>query len=148
VGWALCPPDLVRRAQKLYLTMGVHHPMCAEAFGHLILSRRIIWDRWSSEVRQRINTNRLLVDEFLRGRDDLEWVELAGGVMVFPRIKSDFSATQLADLLRHRYGTFIIPGHFFEDDRHFRLAFGAPAKDLQQGLTHLGSALNELGRAA
>jgi aspartate/methionine/tyrosine aminotransferase len=148
VGWALCPPDLVRRAQKLYFTMGVHHPMCAETFGHLVLSRPSVWERWSREVRQRINTNRLILNEFLRGRDDLEWVEPAGGVMVFPRIRGDFPATRLADLLRCRYGTFIIPGRFFEDDRHFRLAWGAAPEVLRRGLDHVASALSELAQDA
>jgi aspartate/methionine/tyrosine aminotransferase len=144
LGWALCPPELVRRAQELYVSMGVHNPMCAEVFGHLLLSREAVWDRWVGVVRRRVEKNRSLVDQFLARRDDLEWVAPAAGVMVFPRIKGGFSGRQLAALLRERYDTFVIPGHYFEDDRHFRLAFGAHPDILQQGLRHLGSALDEL----
>jgi hypothetical protein len=148
IGWAICPPDLVRRAQGLYFAMGVHHPICAEVFGHLILSRGAVWKRWSGAVRGRIESNRQLVDEFLNGRNDLEWVRPPGGVMVFPRIKGSFTSTELAECLRRRFDTFIIPGRFFEDDRHFRLAWGASQPRLRQGLGNLVAALDELGRTA
>jgi aspartate/methionine/tyrosine aminotransferase len=145
LGWALCPPDLVSRAQRLYFAMGVHNPICAEVIGHRLLSRPQVWERWVAAVRQRICENRPLVDAFLQQRDDLEWVRPAGGVMVYPRIRGDFNSQQLAELLRQRYDTFIIPGHFFEDDRHFRLSFGAPGHILQQGLKNVTSALDQLG---
>ena len=147
LGWALCPPELVHRAERLYISLGVHNPVCAEVFGHLLLSRSPVWDRWVEEIRRRIDETTPMVNRFLGGRDDLEWVEPAGGVMVFPRIKGGFTGRQLANLLRERYDTFIVPGHYFEDDRHFRLAFGAPLQVLRQGLSHLASALDELARA-
>jgi aspartate/methionine/tyrosine aminotransferase len=146
LGWALCSPDLVRRAQRLYFSLGVHNPFCAEVFGHLFLSRSRKWSRWVAGLQSRIQETAPMVQRFLRARDDLEWVEPAGGVMVFPRIKGNFSGSQLADLLRQRYDTFVVPGRFFEDDRHFRLAFGAPPKVLHQGREHLASALDELAQ--
>ncbi len=148
LGWALCPPELVEKAQQLYVSMGVHNPICAEVFGHLVLSRRAVWDRWTQAVQGRIMENRALVHEFLAGRDDLEWVMPAAGVMVFPRIRRGFTGRQLAVLLRERYDTFVVPGHYFEDDRHFRLAFGATPAKLRQGLVHLACALDELGQRA
>jgi aspartate/methionine/tyrosine aminotransferase len=148
LGWALCPPRLVRRAQEMYVSMGVHNPMCSEVFGHLILSREDIWNGWTGAVRRRIESNRTEVDRFLTGRDDLEWVDPAAGVMVFPRIRKDFTGSQLTRLLLERYDTFVVPGRYYEDDRHFRLAFGAAPEDLQQGLRNLGQALDELGKVS
>jgi aspartate/methionine/tyrosine aminotransferase len=148
LGWALCSPQLVRRAQEMYISMGVHNPMCSEVFGHLILSREAVWDRWSEAVRRRIEGNRTTVDRFLAGRDDLEWVDPAAGVMVFPRIRKDFTGSQLTRLLLERYDTFVVPGRYYEDDRHFRMAFGAAPEDLQKGLRNLGQALDELGETS
>ena len=148
LGWALCPPELMRRAQELYVSMGVHNPMCSEVFGHLILSREAIWDRWVESCRQRIDQNRLAVDSFLAGREDLEWVAPAAGVMIFPRIRGKFTGSQLARQLIEHHETFLVPGRYYEDDRHFRLSFGAPPPDLQQGLRHLGEALDELREAS
>ena len=144
VGWALCPPELVRRAQRLYFTMGVHHPVCSEVFGHLILSRPAVWERWSEAVRGRIAENRPVVDEFFANRSDLEWIEPAGGLMAFPRIRGSCDSTRLAERLRRRFDTFIIPGRFFEDDRHFRLAWGTAEPNLRRGLANLARALDEL----
>lgn len=146
LGWALCPRELVCRAQRSYFSLGVHNPICAEVFGHLILSRSPVWSGWTGEIKRRIRETTPMVNRFLRERGDLEWVEPAGGVMVFPRIKG-FNGRQLAKLLRERYDTFIVPGHFFEDDRHFRLAYGASPPVVRRGLSHLASALDELGQA-
>ncbi len=146
IGWALCPPEMVRRAQRLYFTMGVHQPICAEAFGHAVLSRKAVWDRWSEAARGRIVENRPAVDDFISGREDLEWVEPADGLIAFPRLKGSFPSTELAERLRSRFDTFIIPGRFFDDDRHFRLAWGAGPPLLRKGLDHLAEALDELGR--
>ena len=145
IGWAICDPEMVRRAQRKYFTMGVHHPICSEAFGHAILSRREVWDRWVGACSRRIAENRPTMEAFIHGREDLQWVEPAAGLMAFPRLRGSFSSTELAEHLRHRFDTFIIPGRFFDDDRHFRLAWGAPGPVLRQGLHHLAAALDELG---
>lgn len=145
IGWALCDPDLVGRAQKLFFTMGVHQPICSEALGHAILGRPQVWDRWVQACRRRIVENRPAVDAFISGREDLEWIEPAAGLIAFPRLHGPFSSTELADELYRRFDTFIIPGRFFDDDRHFRLAWGAPGPALQEGLHRLATALDELG---
>jgi aspartate/methionine/tyrosine aminotransferase len=145
IGWALCDADTVRLIQRLYFAMGVHHPFCSEAFGQAILGRREVWDRWAGACRQRIRENRPVVETFIGGREDLRWVAPADGLIGFPRIGGSFSSTELADHLRRRFGTFIIPGRFFDDDRHFRLAWGAEGAVLRQGLSHLATALDELG---
>lgn len=144
LGWALCSPSLVKQAQRLYISLGVHNPICAEVFGHRILSRSLGWERRVDGIQRRLAETTPMVEDFLQGRDDLAWVEPAGGVMVFPRIKGNFSGRRLAEFLRERYDTFVIPGHYFEDDRHFRLAYGAPPEVLRQGLKNLGCALDEL----
>jgi len=145
IGWAFCDPEMVRRAQRLYFTMGVHHPICAEVFGHAILGRRAVWERWARACSRRIAENRPAVDAFIGGREDLQWVEPAAGLIAFPRLRGAGSSTELAELLRRRFDTFIIPGRFFDDDRHFRLAWGAAGPALRQGLDHLAAALDVLG---
>ena len=145
IGWALCDPEMVHRLHRLYFTMGVHHPISSEAFGHAILSRQAVWDRWVEACRRRIAENRPAVDAFIGGREDLQWVEPAAGLIAFPRLKDSRFSTELAEMLRCRFNTFIIPGRFFDDDRHFRLAWGAAGPALRKGLDHLATALDELG---
>jgi aspartate/methionine/tyrosine aminotransferase len=53
-------------------------------------------------------------------------------------------AQRIDDLLRERYDTSVVPGHWFEMPEHFRVGFGLPTEDFEAGLSRLGSALDEL----
>jgi aspartate/methionine/tyrosine aminotransferase len=44
--------------------------------------------------------------------------------------------------LRAKYEVGLIPGHFFEMPKHFRLGFGGDHANLQEGLARLSEALH------
>jgi aspartate/methionine/tyrosine aminotransferase len=71
----------------------------------------------------------------------LEWVEPTGGVVCFPRVRSDVIADmdRFYEVLNTEHGTFVGEGHWFEADRHhFRLGFGWPTtEELEGGLDSL-----------
>ena len=76
-----------------------------------------------------------------------EWVEPAGGVVGFPRIRSNVGVDpdRFYEILIDRYGTVVGPGHWFEQPRtSFRLGYGWPTPDeLAHGLAGLSAALTD-----
>jgi aspartate/methionine/tyrosine aminotransferase len=90
------------------------------------------------------------VEAWMGDQQDLEWVEPAGGVVCFPRIKSG-SRVQVDDfyrILNGEYGTFVGPGHWFEMERRsMRIGYGWPkAAELTEGLENIMHALEEAKR--
>jgi len=78
-----------------------------------------------------------------------EWIEPAGGVVGFPRIRPDLGVDvdRFYELLLERYGTVVGPGHWFEQPRElFRLGFGWPSPaELAEGLANLSASLTDAG---
>ena len=86
-----------------------------------------------------------IVRDWIAGQDMFEWVEPQGGVVAFPRIRPDLEVDvdEFYRILNERYGTFVGPGHWFEQSRrHFRLGYGWPTGDqLREGLANLEAAV-------
>jgi aspartate/methionine/tyrosine aminotransferase len=90
---------------------------------------------------------RATVREWLATEPRLEWVEPAGGVVAFPRIKPGVSVdvARFYARLNGEFRTWVGPGHWFEqDDRYMRIGFGWPtAPELSQGLANVSRALGQ-----
>jgi aspartate/methionine/tyrosine aminotransferase len=93
------------------------------------------------EMRQRLR----LVGEWIEGEPLLEWVRPAGGVVCFPRMRSEPPGGTAAfyQRLLGAYGAYVGPGHWFEmSDDFFRLGYGWPTRDeLEAGLGAISRAL-------
>jgi aspartate/methionine/tyrosine aminotransferase len=76
-----------------------------------------------------------------------EWLEPAGGVVGFPRIRPevDVDVDRFYEVLLEEHGTVVGPGHWFEQSRrHFRLGYGWPQPaELEAGLAGLSQAVRE-----
>jgi DNA-binding transcriptional MocR family regulator len=78
----------------------------------------------------------------------LTWVEPSGGVVCFPKISSEVELPKFYRLLEAS-GTFVGPGHWFEQsehvtnpDQHFRLGYSwASTTELELGLKNITLAL-------
>ncbi len=68
-----------------------------------------------------------------------------GGSLLFPRLPADIDADALANHLRDRYSTLVVPGRFFEATRHIRISFGVPPARLARGLANISHAMDDLG---
>lgn len=112
---------------------------------------------WLPEIKSRIAAGFAVVRDFMAAQRDLEWVEPAGGVVAFPRIRSldepgqaprHIDLDRFYALLRDRYATAVGPGHWFEQPRHYlRIGYGWPSlTDLQAGLTCITQALADARR--
>ena len=103
-------------------------------------------------IRDHIRSHFQIVRDWMASPDTaalLEWVQPHGGVVCFPRIRdpriTGVDVDAFYRILNDRYGTFVGPGHWFEQDRrHMRIGFGWPTTaDLRTGLSHVVSALRD-----
>lgn len=94
-----------------------------------------------AEWRRRLDR----IAEWIAGEELLEWVRPSGGVVCFPRMKTDPTGGTDAFYRRllSEHGTYVGPGHWFGmPDRYFRLGFAWPnAEELEGGLAGISAAL-------
>ena len=139
-GWVLAEPELAERMWRLNDLFGVNQAHPAErlaciAFEHI--------DQVIGENPAMLARNRKAWNEFIASRDDLDGMPTGHGITTFPRWTGG-DTERLEALLRDRYDTAVVPGRWFEMPDHFRVGFGLPTSDLEEGLNRLGSALDEL----
>jgi hypothetical protein len=139
-GWIFAEPDLAERMWRLNDLFGVNQAHQAErlaciAFEHL---REVV-----GETPAMLERNRSLFNAFLSARSDLEGMRAEHGITAFPRW-SGGDTERLDAVLRERYDTAVVPGRWFEMPDHFRIGFGLPTADFEEGLNRLGAALDEL----
>jgi aspartate/methionine/tyrosine aminotransferase len=139
-GWILTEPELAERMWRLNDLFGVNQAHPAErlaciAFEHI---DEVIGDNPAMLERNRDRWN-----EFVESRDDLDCMPAEHGITAFPRW-SGGDTERLDALLRETYDTAVVPGRWFEMPEHFRIGFGLPESELEEGLLRLGSALDEL----
>jgi aspartate/methionine/tyrosine aminotransferase len=139
-GWILAEPELARRMWRLNDLFGNIPAHPAERLSVIALSNL---DSIRNRARALVARNRVLLNQFLDSRDDLETVRPPFGTVVFPRVKSG-SVDKLVSVLRERYETSVVPGKFFEMQNHIRIGIGCDSEMLRSGLERLGSALDEL----
>jgi aspartate/methionine/tyrosine aminotransferase len=139
-GWIVAEPELAQGIWRLNDLFGVMAPHPAELLSLVALQRL---DELSSRVRELLQINRQLVNEFLDSRNDLEAARPEFGTTVFPRLKHG-DCEHLMALLREKYETSVVPGRFFGMPEHFRLGMAGDTKTLTEGLARLGAALDEI----
>lgn len=98
-------------------------------------------------IRERIALHRGIVSDWIAAEPLLEWVPPEAGVACFPRIRDDagVDVDLFHRVLNERHGTFVGPGHWFEQPRrYFRIGFGWPrTEELRDGLAAVSAALRE-----
>lgn len=139
-GWIVAEPDLAQGIWRLNDLFGVMAAHPAERLSVVALAQL---DQISARVQALLQTNRVLVNQFLDSRADLEVVKPEFGTIVFPRVKQG-TTEQLIALLRTKYETSVVPGSFFEMPAHFRLGIAGDTETLSKGLERLSAALDEV----
>ncbi len=98
-------------------------------------------------IRDRIREHHRILESFYAKEKRLERVPTQGGVVSFPRIRKDsgVDVDRFYEILNSKFGTFVGPGHWFEQDRaSMRIGFGWPTtEELREGLAHISRALND-----
>lgn len=138
-GWILASPPLAKRMwllNDLYGAVAAHSAerMSVIAFEHL--------PQFRERARKLLTANRAVLKAFLDSRADLDCYRPPAGTVVFPRLRHG-DPELFFELLRQKYETTVVPGHFFEMPQHFRIGIGGDTAALRAGLERLGAALDE-----
>ena len=92
------------------------------------------------------------LSDWMQHQHDLEWVKPEGGVVCFPRFRSDcpVDIERFYRILNDKYKTFVGPGHWFEMERRYlRIGYGWPSlQDLREGLSAISLAAKEAQTAS
>ncbi len=140
-GWLLGPRDVIRRAALIHDMLGNNGVAPGEQLELAAFRRLRAISRRSHGI---LDPNLALVRRFFAREPRLDAVVPSGGNVVFPRLPRGLDADRLADHLRTRYSTLIVPGRFFEAPRHVRFSFGMRALLLSRGLRNISAALDDL----
>lgn len=138
-GWVLSSPEIaerIRRARDVVDGSGsiVAERLAVLAFGHL--------DALSARARTLLTRNRSIIEDFLRSRNELDYVAPDGGTVVFPRLREVSDTRIFAERLLSERGTAVVPGHFFQAPAHLRIGFSGDTGTLEDGLQQLAAALD------
>ncbi|MBK7350596.1 MAG: pyridoxal phosphate-dependent aminotransferase [Gemmatimonadetes bacterium] len=97
-------------------------------------------------IAAQVRAGRDTLRRWMAGEPRMEWVEPAGGVVAFPRIRAEagVDVARFYQELNGTHKTWVGPGHWFErDDRYMRLGFGWPTPaELAAGLANVSAALS------
>jgi aspartate/methionine/tyrosine aminotransferase len=141
-GWILAEPELARRIWLLDDLFDVNMAHPAERLSVVVFRN---FERVREQSRALLETNLVLLNQFLSGRSDLEVPLLQFGTTVFPRLLTG-AVDKFCELFRDKYEGTVVPGTFFEMPDHFRIGIGGETEPLKESLEQLGVALDEFGR--
>jgi aspartate/methionine/tyrosine aminotransferase len=147
IGWIACRDDAIREtllaAKEQILLAGA---TIDEELAARVLEAR---PRLLPVIRDKVERHLAIVRDWMAGHDVFEWVEPRAGVVGFVRFRDgvEVDVDAFYDSLLAEFGTYVGPGHWFDQDRRsFRLGFAWPATDeLERGLDGL---LKAAARAA
>ncbi len=142
-GWVLASPELAERMWRINDLFAATPAHPAEMISVVALDNL---DNVAARAKQLLDTNRKTMNSFLDSRQDIEFVRPQHGTIVFPRLRSG-SVDDFLRLLREKYETSAVPGHFFDMAQHFRAGIGGDSEMTRIGFERLASALDEYRRA-
>lgn len=142
VGWlACCDENLMETLLAAKEQVFISGAVIDEELAARALDRRAqILER----VRRIVQDHLSIVRSWIDASEIFEWVEPQAGVVGFPRIRPgvEIDVDRFYGELFNTNGTYVGPGHWFDQDRRFfRLGFAWPTTDeLVRGLEALDSA--------
>ncbi len=139
-GWILAEPEIAQRMRLLHDVFGAVGPQPSERLSVVALTKL---PKFIGRAKRILETNRVVLNDFLDTREDLEVVRARSGTTSFPRLLKG-RVEDLYDSLHQKYDTAIVPGRFFESPQHFRIGMCAEPELFKIGVERLGAALDEL----
>lgn len=139
-GWTLSSESVAARLRRTRDVVDGTGAIVAERLGVIAFEHL---DDLHARAHALLGVNRPLALDFLRSRLELEFVEPAGGTVVFPRLRGVEDTSAFAARLLEQHDTAIVPGRFFQSPTHFRLGFSGATDALRGGLEALGAALDD-----
>ncbi len=136
-GWILAQRELawrIRRLNDLHAATAVYpgELLSLAAFRKL--------DRLRERARRIVETDRKLLDEFLKQQRGVGGVSTRWGTTAFLRLENG-NADAFVERLLAQFETSVVPGRFFEMPDHFRIGMGVDNAMFAEGLNRLAQAL-------
>jgi aspartate/methionine/tyrosine aminotransferase len=146
IGWMITRN---KRLQELFLAAKEQIFLCNsvidEEIAFQFLSQKA---RFMPPILEKIKCNFEILESWINKNNYLEWVKPQGGVICFPRIKTNIEIKTglFYKILLEKHKTLVGPGHWFEmDSRYMRIGYGWPEADsLKKGLNNILSVLGEI----
>jgi aspartate/methionine/tyrosine aminotransferase len=139
-GWILAEAELAERMRRLNDIFGAVSPFPSDYLSVVALKNL---DKISARAKSILEPNRVLLNQFLDSRNDLQAVRTEYGTTSFPRLLNG-TVDELCAILRNQYETSVVPGRFFEMPDHFRIGICSETVMIKEGLERLGAALDRL----
>jgi aspartate/methionine/tyrosine aminotransferase len=138
IGWLIGPPSLVATcwSQHDYLTIGPNK--LSDRLAQTAVDARNR-ERCYARTRAILQHNLKIAREWLQdfgGR--LTWQEPQAGAIALVKYESDVPSIQLADRVRTRQSTLIVPGVHVGLERYLRVWIGGREPFLREGLRRIG----------
>lgn len=115
-----------------------------EYIGYVALSQKT---EWINQNDATIADRFAVAKEWIEHEDLMEWVEPRAACTCFPRIKpeAEVDIEKVYRLMNDKYGTYVGPGHWFEQDkRYMRIGYAWPLHDeLARGIRSISDAVRE-----
>lgn len=145
VGWAIVPPDVVRRAAQVRDYTSLALSPVIEYFARRVLADpgRLIGPRLALARR-----NREVLREWLSAHQASVSADLpSAGVLVFPALAHVKDTVEFCHQLMRLHGALLVPGDCWDLPGHVRLGFGGAEADLRRGLDALAAELRQIERS-
>ena len=142
-GWLVCRDgELMKTLLAAKEQIGICGSVVDEEIAARAFAQR---GTWLPELHAFIARQLGVVKEWMAGEEMMEWVEPSGGVVCFPRIKPEVpvDVDEFYRVLGEVHGTYVGPGHWFEQDRrHMRIGYAWPLPDeLERGLAAISGSI-------
>jgi hypothetical protein len=143
VGWVLADPDTIQRVRRMRDIVDAVGPILSERLG-VIAFQHI--DQLVARARYILEPHAVLLRRLVETRPELDWVAPAGGSLGFPKLLGTDDAGPFVDFAREEFGVAVVPGRWFGQPAHFRVAVSNRRRVVEGGLDALSRALDAWGR--
>ena len=142
-GWLVCRDG---ELMKTFLAAKEQIGICGSVVDEEIAARALEQRAaWLAELHPLIARRLQVVRDWISGEELMEWVEPGGGVVCFPRIRPEVpvDVDEFYRVLGEVHGTYVGPGHWFEQDRrHMRIGYAWPLpEELEGGLAAISGSI-------
>lgn len=133
-GWAIGDLSTIERAYRIRDNLGVvaSGPSVVLARGAFeVLERLAAWSAWKAAA------GRAVVEKFMRGCTELEWLAPKYGIMGVARLPEGLSGYTLSERAMREAKVKVTPGEFFWMPGYVRIAFGSEPARVEEALRRL-----------
>ncbi len=140
IGWIVAAEPVLQKARLALDYLECDMPVPSQKIAVAALRKA---PELAQRCRDAAKRNFAVVGEWVARRDDVQWVEPAGGTVCMIRLPAGMDAQALSKVLREKYSTLVVPGEYFWIQGFIRISCGMDEEILRQGLKNVGRAIDQ-----